>query len=165
MRIQITMTELDEERWAYLQANVHAEYEIPEDASRVCLTFSHGDQERHVEMPMGAIVGLLMGLGLVGVTREMRNALARLRPVDLPEFLNQARRKADSSFPLLPTPDMVRDLSSKQAADLVKLLNQPCEHDSSAVSFEPSQFDGAPPVRTHKDGCQSYGPYAKEGGK
>lgn len=161
MRIQMAMIELDEERWAYLQANVQTEYKIPEGASRVCLTFGYGEEERHVEMPMGTIVGLLMGLVMVGVTREMRSALARLRPVDLPEFLNQARRQADPSLPLLPTPDMVRNLSSKQAADLVKLINQPCEHDSPAVSFEPSQFDGAPPVRTHKDGCQSYGPYAK----
>lgn len=161
MRIQMTMIELDEERWAYLQTNVQAEYEIPEDATRVCLTFSYGEEERHVEVPMGSIVGLLMGLGMVGVTRELRNALAKLRPVDLPEFLNQARRQADPSLSLLPTPDMVRNLSSKEAADLVKLINKPCEHNSPAVSFEPSQFNGAPPVRTHKDGCQSYGPYTQ----
>lgn len=128
MRIQMTMIEVDEERWAYLQANVQAEYEIPEDATRVCLTFSYGEEERHVEMPLGSTMGLLMGLGMVGVTREMRNALAKLRPV---------------------------------AADLVNLINTPCEHDSPVVSFTPSQFDDAPPVRRHKDGCQSYGPYTK----
>lgn len=161
MRIQMTMTEVDEERWAYLQCAVQAEYRIPEGATRVCLTFSRGEEERHVEMPMGSTVGLLMGLGMVGVTREMRAAMARLKPIDLPVFLNQVRRQADPSLSLLPTPDMVRNLSSKEAADLVKLINQPCEHNSPAVSFEPSSFDGAPPVRTHKDGCQSYGPYAK----
>lgn len=161
MRIEMTMTEVDEERWAYLQSTVRTEYEIQEGATRVCLTFSHGEEERHVEMSMGSAVGLMMGLGMVGVTRELRNALAKLRPVDLPTFLDQVRRQADPSLPLLPTPDMVRNLSSKEAADLVKLINQPCEHDSPAVSFNPSQFDGAPPVRTHKDGCQSYGPYTK----
>lgn len=161
MRIQMTVTDLDDERWAYLQANVQAEYKMPEDATRVCLTFSYGEEERHVEMPMGTTLGLLVGLGMVGVTREMRNALAKLRPVDLPEFLNQARRQADPSLPLLPTPDMVRHLSAKEAADLVNLINTPCEYNSPTVSFELSQFDGAPPVRTHKDGCQSYGPYAK----
>lgn len=161
MRIQMTMIDLDEERWAYLQATVQAEYQIPEDATRVCLTFGFGEKERHVEMPLGSTLGLLMGLGMVGVAREMRNAMAKLRPVDLPEFLNEARRQADPSLSLLPTPDMVRNLSSKEAAELTKLLNTPCEHDSPAVSFNPSQFDDAPPVRTHKDGCQSYGPYAK----
>lgn len=161
MRIEMTMTEVDEERWAYLQSTVRTEYEIQEGATRVCLTFSHGEEERHVEMSMGSAVGLLMGLGMVGVTRELRNALAKLRPVDLPTFLDQVRRQADPARPFLPTPDMVRNLSSKEAVDLAKLINQPCEHDSPVVSYEASQFDGAPPVRTHKDGCQSYGPYAK----
>lgn len=159
MRIQMTMTDLDEEQWAYLQADVQAEYKISDGTTRVCLTFGYGEEERHVEMPMGSAVGLLMGLGMVGVAREMRNAMARLR-VDL----NQARRQADPSLPLLPTPDMVRNISSKEAVELTRLLNKPCEHGSPAVSFEPSQFHGMPPVRTHKDGCQSYGPYAESKG-
>lgn len=161
MRLQVNVIELDEERWAYLQANVRTEYQIPEDASRVCLTFSYGEEERHVEMSVGALIGLLMGLGMVGVTRELRNAMAKLRPVDLPTFLDQVRRSADPARPFLPTPAMVRNLSSQEAAELVKLLNQPCEHNSPVTSYEESQFDGAPPVRTHKDGCQSYGPYTK----
>jgi hypothetical protein len=163
MRLQVNMIELDEERWAYLQANVHAEYVIPEDASRVCLTFSYGEEERHVEMTTGAFLGLLMGLGMVGVTRELRNAMAKLRPVDLPTFLDQVRRQADPALPFLPTPDMVRNLSAREAVELTKLLNQPCEHDSPVTSYEASQFPDAPPVRTHKDGCTSYGPYASKG--
>jgi hypothetical protein len=165
MRIQMTVTEVDEERWAYLQSNVQPEYKIPEGATRVCLTFSHGEEERHVEMPMGTVVGLLMGLGMVSVTREMRAALARLRPVDLPDFLisDEELVKADPSLPFLPTPDMVRNLSSKEAVELTELLNRPCEHNSPVIYFEPSQFDGAPPVRFHKDGCQSYGPYSEPG--
>jgi hypothetical protein len=89
MRIQMTITELDEERWAYLQANVRAEYTIPEGATRVCLIFAHGEEERHVEMPLALVPGLLGGLAL-GV-----HAMAALTPDALPDFLKNARETAD----------------------------------------------------------------------
>lgn len=37
-----------------------------------------------------------------------------------------------------------------------------CDHGAAVTSQSPSVFDGAAPVRTFSDGCQSYGPYAGE---
>lgn len=90
MRLQMTMTDLDEDRWAYLQRTVQAEYEIPEDATRVCLTFGYGEQERHAEMPMGSLIGLLMGLGMVGVSKNLNAAL-----VEISESLSHLRTNKD----------------------------------------------------------------------
>lgn len=99
MRIQMTMTDLDEGRWAYLQSTVQAEYEIPEDATRVCLTFSHGEEEeRHVEMPMGSVLGLLAGLGVLGLGQTIRTAMAALTPDALPDFLKSVRETADPAL-------------------------------------------------------------------
>lgn len=74
MRLQTTVTDLDPIRWGYLQRMVQAEYEIPEDATRVCLTFTYGEQERHVEMPMGTLVSLLIGLGMVHLGKNLDEA-------------------------------------------------------------------------------------------
>jgi hypothetical protein len=171
MRLQITITEMDEERWAYLQSNVHTDYNIPEGSSRVCLTFTHGEEERHAEMTIGAVVGLLVGLGLVGATSDLRRVLGKLKPTDLPSFLDQVRTEADPARgetpagrrPILPTPEMVRGLTASQAKELTELVNRPCDdHGSPVITVESSQFQGAPPIRTHEDGCQSYGPYAEQ---
>ena len=127
MRAQMTITDLDQERWDYLQRNVRAEYEIPEGTTRVCLTFSREGEERHAEMPLGVIIGLLVGLGMTGTFTAFTKAMDQLK---------KATEKAE------PEP--------------------PCEHGSPVKSTSPSMFDGAPPVRTHEDGCQSYGPYTKD---
>jgi hypothetical protein len=37
-----------------------------------------------------------------------------------------------------------------------------CEHRAPVTRQEPSVFDGAEPVRTYSDGCQSYGPYSSD---
>jgi hypothetical protein len=92
MRIQMTMTALDEDRWAYLQANVRAKYEIPEGVGRVCLAFSYGEEERHVEMPLALLPGLLAGLGTLD---NHRRAMAALTPDALPDFLESRRNAAD----------------------------------------------------------------------
>lgn len=95
MRIQMTMTDLDEEQWACLQADVQAEYKIPEGSTRVCLTFSYGEEERHAEMPMGSVTGLLIGLGKIGPSQAIRTAMAALTPDALPDFLKDTRETAD----------------------------------------------------------------------
>jgi hypothetical protein len=141
VRLQLTITETDEDQWSYLHSAVLTEYEIPADASRVCLTFTHGEEERHAEMPMGSLVGLLLGLGMVGISRDLQRYLSKLKPTDLSTFLNQVRREADPALK----------------------VNRPCDdHGSPVVRVQESQFPDAPPVRIHKDGCQSYGPYDQE---
>lgn len=37
-----------------------------------------------------------------------------------------------------------------------------CDHGAAVTKEDPSVFEGAAPVRTFADGCQSYGPYATE---
>lgn len=95
----MTITDLDEELWTYLQRNVRTEYEIPEGAVRVCLTFSREGEERHAEMPMAAIVGLLMGLGMVSASQAFRaltlTVQAALTPDALPDHLEDQRDAAD----------------------------------------------------------------------
>lgn len=48
-----------------------------------------------------------------------------------------------------------------RSTKLFRSLSKPrCEHGTKVVKSTPSVFDGADPVRTYADGCQSYGPYA-----
>lgn len=52
--------------------------------------------------------------------------------------------------------------------DLEALLAYPypekvCDHGASVVRETPSAFAGAEPIRDYSDGCQSYGPYPKDG--
>lgn len=79
VRAQMTLTDLDDDRWNYLQRNVRAEYQIPEGATRLCLTFSRGTEERHVEMPLGALIGLLVGLGMTGAFSAMTGAMDKIK--------------------------------------------------------------------------------------
>jgi hypothetical protein len=74
----MTITDLDQDRWDYLQRNVRAEYEIPDGATRLCLTFSREGEERHAEMPLGVIIGLLVGLGMTGTFTAFTKALNQL---------------------------------------------------------------------------------------
>lgn len=75
----MTLTDLDQDRWDYLQRNVRAEYEIPEGATRLCLTFSREGEERHAEMPMGVIIGLLVGLGMTGTFAAFTKAMDQIK--------------------------------------------------------------------------------------
>lgn len=136
MRTQSTITDLSPAQWTWLQEVVLTEYVLPMNQPTVCATFVSGTNERHVEMPFRSFVPIVDTLASIAVGGFRR--LARL-----------------------PSAEEVRNLTSADAVELTKLLNTPCEHGSQVVSHEPSQFDGAPPVRTHSDGCQSYGPYAE----
>ena len=165
MRLQIEITDMTDGEWKYAQEVIRAEYQIPAGASRVCLTMTHGDEERHVEMPLASFVGVSTGLILAGAFRAFSEALSSDK---ISAALEKARNEADPQRAaerrklILPTPDMVRSLSAQEAAELTDLINRPCDHQSPVVSVEPSQFPEAPPVRTHEDGCQSYGPYTDQ---
>jgi hypothetical protein len=126
VRAQMTITDLDQDRWDYLQRNVRAEYEIPEGTTRVCLTFSREAEERHAEMPLTTLIGLLTGLILNSTFAAFTKVMDKINKTKTAE------------------------------------IGDPCEHGSPVKSTSPSMFDGAPPVRTHEDGCQSYGPYTKD---
>lgn len=133
MRIIATMTDLDETEWSLLHRTVQTSYEIAEGVDRVCLTFSRGDEDRHVEIPMHVYGGLLTSLAL---NKAM---------LALGERASGAVRQAAAS------------LKTKRDA-LKGQPEPPCEHGSVVFSIQPSVFEGAPPVRHHMDGCQSYAP-------
>lgn len=92
MRTAITVTGLTRETWALTQEIVQAEYEIPDTAIRVCVTFVHEDEERHVEMPLiqfGAVLRRLVQRDQ-GIVAE-----AVLTPDALPDHLKTVRNQAD----------------------------------------------------------------------
>lgn len=71
MKIGITISDLSEHQWETMQRVTRIEYEIPPRAVRVCALFQHGDEERHVEMPLQmfvAVAGLLEREGYVDLT-------------------------------------------------------------------------------------------------
>jgi hypothetical protein len=95
MRTRMMITNLDAEQWDYLHRNVRTEYEVPAGATRACLIFSREGEERHAEMSLAALVGLLVGLSMAGATRTLRAAMAALTPDALPDELEAERNAAD----------------------------------------------------------------------
>ena len=91
MRLATTLTELTDEEWALAQSILRPSYEINPEAVRVCLTVVHGDQERHVEIPLGTFVEVIAALGLERMFRKFHAALstakAALTPDALPDDL------------------------------------------------------------------------------
>lgn len=141
MRTQTTVTGLSPAQWDRFHVRARPSYTIEPGHATVCAVFvaDESGEERHVEMPVQEFATVLVELAAV-------ERVANLAPARL-------------SF--LPSAAQVRNLTSKEAADLARLMNTPCEHGSPVVSVSESQFEGAPPVRIHGDGCQAYGPYAK----
>jgi hypothetical protein len=80
MRVNAIVTELDEDRWDVIQKAVNTSYDIQKGATRVCVTFVHGELERHAEMPLGVFTGLMVSLGLTGVVSNVCTAMAALQP-------------------------------------------------------------------------------------
>jgi len=95
MRLQTTITELSTEQWELAQKVLKTGYEIPADASRVCLTLEHNGEERHAEMPLGAYIGLLGAFGLTSLATGLQTAMAALTPDALPDHLDDLRNAAD----------------------------------------------------------------------
>lgn len=86
MRLKVEITDLTPDQWDQAQKILKTEYTIPDGASRVCLTLIHGNEERHVETPVGALTGLLTGLNLGqafrGLSKALKTAMAALTPDD-----------------------------------------------------------------------------------
>ena len=87
MRLKVEITDLTPEQWEQAQNILKTGYTIPDGASQVCLTLVHGNEERHVETPVGALTGLLTGLNL---GQAIKTAMAALTPDDpaLPKVKN-----------------------------------------------------------------------------
>lgn len=132
MRLKTEINDLTPEQWEQAQKILKTSYDLPENASRVCLTLVHGEEERHVEAPVSALVGLLISLTLTPAIHQLADAMTKIKAMAV----------------LTPDDD--------------RLPGEPCEHGAAVVKEEPSAFAGVKPTRTYSDGCQSYGPYQKE---
>jgi hypothetical protein len=95
MRVQTTITDLSEDQWAFAQEVLRTQYEIPAGSSRACLTLEHAGEERHVELPLAALIGFQSALGLHASLRAFRTAMAALTPDALSEHLEEQRNAAD----------------------------------------------------------------------
>jgi hypothetical protein len=93
VKIQAIVTEIDQARWDYVQRAVLLEYQFPERATRVCVTFARGEEERHAEMPLAAFSALMMGLSLAGITEVLQAAVEQIN--------TQMQRKPDQGEQLL----------------------------------------------------------------
>lgn len=82
MQIKVTIEDLSQEHWEYVQRVVRTSYEFSENTVRVCATFTRGEEERHVEMPMGVMTGLMVALVSLVANKRMSAILAGLDPTD-----------------------------------------------------------------------------------
>ncbi len=141
LRIQSTVSDLDQGQWDMVQRSVKTSYEFGPKMTRVCVTFQRDDLERHAEMPIGAYVEILARVHRRSVA--MSAATRALRSVG-------------------PTAVEVHNLDAEEAAVLADSANQSCcrDHGALLVRETPSMFEGFGPVRVYGDGCESYGPYS-----
>lgn len=148
MRLTTTIDRLTAEQWTIAHQILRTEYEIPMDASRVCLVLEHRGEERHAELPLGAYAELLRSLAADSVLSPLRTAMAALTPDALPDHLEKVRQAADPErLPALPTPDEVRNLSAADAAKLAAKMN-PVRRDCAFCHQERSAKDN-----NHADNC------------
>lgn len=92
MRLQTTIDRLTDTQWTFAQEALRTSYEIPMDASRVCLVLEHRGEERHAELPLGAFIGLMAG---IGINDTVKTVMAALSPDELPDHLEAQRNAAD----------------------------------------------------------------------
>jgi hypothetical protein len=71
MRLKVEIDDLTPDQWSCAQRMLQVSYDIPDGASRACVTLTHQGEERHVEMPASRVSGLLMGLTLTTELREL----------------------------------------------------------------------------------------------
>lgn len=79
MRLKTEINDLTPEQWEQAQKILKTSYDLPENASRVCLTLVHGEEERHVEAPVSALVGLLISLTLTPAFHQLADAMTKIR--------------------------------------------------------------------------------------
>lgn len=150
MRATVEVKDLNPAQNLYVLKNVPVNgREFLPGLPRVCVVFDMGEAiQLHVEMDVTELATIMVRLTTIGLRATAEAALV--------ETTGELEGKP---LPWLPSADQVRHLSATQAAKLAEWGNAPCEHGSPVVSREQSVFEGAPPVLTYADGCQSYGPY------
>lgn len=79
MRLKTEINDLTPDQWEQAQKYLKTGYDIPDGASRVCITLVHGDEERHVEAPVSVLTGLLFSLNLVPAFRQLADAMTKIR--------------------------------------------------------------------------------------
>lgn len=121
MRLKVEINDLTPEQWEQAQEVLQAEYEIPNGASRMCLTILHGEEERHVEAPVMTLVSVVMSLTIAPAIRKLSDAVREssnmFTPVELRDPLTPIY------IPRLPTADQVRNLSAAEAAEPARDMN------------------------------------------
>jgi hypothetical protein len=71
MRLKMEIDDLTPDQWCRAQEILQVSYDMSDGASRACVTITHQGEERHVEMPVSRVPGLLMGLALTETLREL----------------------------------------------------------------------------------------------
>ena len=75
MRLKVEIDDLTPEQWDQAERLLKDSYDIPEDASRVCLTLIHGPELRHHEVPVSAFTTLMWGMSLAPAFKELARAV------------------------------------------------------------------------------------------
>ena len=81
MRLTVNIDGLTPEQWVKAQQILRSEYDIPDGASRVCLTLVYGAEERHVETPVSALTGLLLTMTLTPAIRALADTVRMTRAI------------------------------------------------------------------------------------
>lgn len=133
MRAQVTITDLTLAQWDRVQDRLMTSYEIEPGTPTVCAVFELTPDmaERHAEMPVfefamlmaelvqvNEVIDRIIGIGQSGRTYQLykTSSCTATKPLTL---------GTSASRPVLPTPDEVRNLSAKEAADLAWGMNIP----------------------------------------
>ena len=120
MRARVRIKDLSAPQWARMQYRLQARYDIPAGAARVCAEFESGHPQgevRHVEMPVQEFATVLTELAALGLVQS------------LPERL-----------PVLPAPDLVRDLNAQEAVLLTAEMN-PSYGPGQGPRYDPDSTD------------------------
>lgn len=165
MHTKIEVTDLNQQQWDWLQANLLTDYRlefVTRQHPRVCAVFVSGvspELERHVEMPLLSFDRVLGELHLIGEGFVSRNHVldAAFRSI-------AAAAGAITAGGWCAPPDQALAEQLREDADSDRLDQgedaSTCDHGEAMVAEQPSAFEKAQPVRTYADGCQSYGPNA-----
>ena len=96
MRLKAEINELSPGQWRHAQEVLLTSYDIRDSATRVCLTLVHGEEERHVELPVAVFIAVMSGLSMISATEKLSAARAILTPDD--DRLPNNERRYDPDF-------------------------------------------------------------------